>query len=114
MTEGVFAVDGAFGGIAAAVVAAEFPDLPDDRRLETTAFTAARAGAVPAPLRIGLAALCTLVDAAMRRFGTARTVRWLGASRLPLVGELPRMIRSLATAYIWERWPATGASGAPA
>ena len=33
---------------------------------------------------------------------------------LPLVGEFPRLVRSLGFAYIWETWPDTSPSGAPA
>ena len=67
---------------------------------------------MPSPLRIGLVLVCTGVALAQRVAGLDRTTRLLQASRLPLLGELPRMVRSLAFAFIWETWPDTSPSGA--
>jgi hypothetical protein len=33
---------------------------------------------------------------------------------LPLVGELARLIRSLGFAFVWETWPDSSPTGAPA
>jgi hypothetical protein len=55
--------------------------------------------------------VCTGVALAQRAAGIARTTRFLRGSRLPLLGELPRMVRSLAFAFIWETWPDTSPSG---
>ncbi len=39
-------------------------------------------------------------------------VRFLVARPLPILGEYPRLIRSLGYAYVWEHWPDTLPTGA--
>jgi hypothetical protein len=68
---------------------------------------------MPSPLRIGLVLVCAGVALAQRVAGVDRTTRLLQSSRLPLLGELPRMVRSLAFTYVWETSPDTLPSGAP-
>lgn len=90
----------------------ELPDLPTDRRTETVAFVCRRAAQVPTPLRLGIVALALGTGAAQRLIGTSRTVTFLRGTRLPFVGELSRLVRSLGFTYVWETWPSTTESGA--
>lgn len=105
-------LDGSLGRFADRVLADELPDLPDDRRAATVAFVCRRAAQTPGPLRLGVTGLALGTDLAGRAFGDGRVVTFMRATRLPLVGELARMVRSLAAAFIWETWPATSPTGA--
>jgi hypothetical protein len=104
--------DGPLGRFAARVLTDELPDLPDDRRRTTVAFVCRRAAQTPGPLRIGVTSLSVGTDVAGRAFGHKRVVTFMRATHLPLVGELARMVRSLAVAFIWETWPDTSPTGA--
>jgi hypothetical protein len=106
--------EGPFGRFADDLLKAELPDLPDDRRDDTVAFCADRAGRLPAPLRLGLTAIALGTGAAGRVAGADRVHGFLRSTRLPLVGDLARMVRSLSVAYVWERWPDTTPTGGPA
>jgi hypothetical protein len=104
--------DGSLGRFAARVLADELPDLADDRRRTTVAFVCRRASQTPGPLRLGVTSLALGTDLAGRAIGDERVVTFMRATRLPLVGELARMVRSLAVAFVWETWPATSPTGA--
>jgi hypothetical protein len=104
--------DGALGLFADQLLRIELPDLPDPSRADTVVFVCRRANQMPSPLRIGLVLVCAGVALAQRAAGIDRATRFLQGSRLPLLGELPRMVRSLAFAFIWETWPDTSPSGA--
>jgi hypothetical protein len=106
--------EGPFGRFADELLAAELPDLPDDRREDTVAFCADRAVRLPAPLRLGASAISLATGVAGRFAGIDRVHGFLRSTRLPLVGELARMVRSLSVAYVWERWPDTSPTGEPA
>jgi hypothetical protein len=105
--------DGALGLFADRLLTIELPDLPQPARDQAVMFVCRRANQMPSPLRIGLVLVCTGVALAQRIAGVDRTTRALQDSRLPLLGELPRMVRSLAFAYVWETWPDTSPAGAP-
>lgn len=104
-------VDGHLGRFAERLLLVELPDLPDDRRAETVAFVCRRAGQIPGPLRLGVTLLATGTGAMSRRVDADRVVDVMRTTRAPLVGELARMVRSLAFAYVWETWPATSPTG---
>jgi hypothetical protein len=106
--------DGALGLFADRLLTIELPDLPHPAHADAVAFVCRRANQMPSPLRIGLVLVCTGVALGQRVAGIDRTTRFLEGSQLPLLGELPRMVRSLAFAYIWETWPDTSPSGVPA
>ena len=106
--------DGPFGLFADRLITLELPDLPPSARLETVAFVCRRASQVPSPLRLGVMVLTLGVGVAQRLAGIDRTTRFLRNSTLPFVGELPRMVRSLGFAYVWETWPDTSPTGSPA
>jgi hypothetical protein len=107
-------IEGPFGRFADRLLALELVDLPDSARAETVAFVCRRANQVPTPLRLGVIGLSIAAGAGQRLLGDARTTRLLAATRLPFVGELARMARSLGFAYVWETWPDTLPTGAPA
>jgi hypothetical protein len=104
---------GPFGCFADRLLALELPDLDDIRRNDTVGFVCRRADQMPTPLRLGLVALTLGVGAGQRVAGEQRTTDFLATTSLPFVGELARMVRSLAFAYVWETWPATTSTGSP-
>jgi len=104
---------GPFGRFADELLALELPDLPPSRRADTVAFVCRRADQLPAPLRLGLVTLTSLVGVGRRLAGDERTTRFLASTSMPFVGELARMVRSLAFAYVWETWPASTPTGGP-
>ena len=104
-------VDGPLGRFAADLVAAEFPDLPDERAATTVAFIADRCGRLPQHLGLGVRGIAAAADLASRLLGRERTHLFLCRTRLPIVADLARLVRSLAVAIIWERWPDTAPLG---
>jgi len=105
---------GSFGHFADQLLVLELPDLSDAQRNDTVAFVCRRADQLPSPLRLGLVMLTCGVAAGQRLVGPDRTTRFLAATTMPFVGELARMVRSLAVAYVWETWPSTTPSGGTA
>lgn len=106
-------VDGPFGRFAERLLRIELPELPDERLTDTVTFVCRRAAAVPGPLRIGVTALALGVGVADRIVDPEVSTAFLRDTPLPIVGELARMVRSLAFAYVWETWPTTAPDGAP-
>jgi hypothetical protein len=106
--------EGPFGLFAERLITLELPDLPPVSRAATVSFVCRRANQVPSPLRVGVVGLAAGVGLAQRLLGIERTTRFLRTTRLPFVGELSRMVRSLGFAYIWETWPDSSPTGAPA
>ena len=71
-----------------------------------------RAGALPSPLLVGRDACWPIaLGVALRVVGPDRTTTFLQGTRLPFVGELARLVRSLGFAFIWETWPDTSPTG---
>lgn len=103
------APDGALGRIADLQLRDELPDLPDDRRARVVEFVCRRANGIPGPLRLGLVLVSAATDLAGRRIDPRR----IRALRVPVVGELPRLVRSLGVAFVWESWPDSGPTGRP-
>lgn len=106
-------VGGGFGVFADALLAAELPDLPDDRRVETVAFVCRRARSIPGPLRLGVTVLSAAVGIVQQRYGPGPSTAFLRDTRLPVLGELARLVRSLGVAFVWETWPDTSPTGGP-
>ena len=104
---------GPLGRFADRLLLSDLPELPADRRRSAVEFVCRRSDQMPSPLRLGLVALTSGVAVAERLAGPDRTTRFLGATTLPLVGELSRMVRSLAFAFVWETWPSTTPAGGP-
>ena len=104
--------EGPLATFADHLIARELPDLADDRRAGTVAFVCRRAGSLPSPLLVGVSLLALALGAALRFAGPDRTTTFLQGTRLPFVGELARLVRSLGFAFIWETWPDTSPTGA--
>lgn len=113
MSTRLLSVEGPFGVFADRLLALELPDLPDDRRADAVEFACRRANEVPSPLKLGISILAAAVGLAQRALGVGTTTSFLQGTSLPFVGELARMVRSLAFAFIWETWPSTSPTGAP-
>jgi len=109
----LLSIEGPFGVFAERLLALELPDLPDDRRADAVEFTSRRANEVPSPLKLGISVLTAAVGLAQRVLGNDAVTSFLQDTSLPFVGELARMVRSLAFAFIWESWPNTSPTGAP-
>lgn len=107
------APDGPFGRFAERLLLLELPDLPAERLSVTVEFVCRRAQQVPDPLRLGVTVLALATGAAERAVEPDRVVAFMRTTELPLVGELARMVRSLAFAFVWETWPDTSPTGAP-
>lgn len=96
-----------------ALLAADLPALPDDRRREVTAFVGRRMAALPSPMRVGVSAVALATGAAGAVVGPERLVQLLRRRPVPPVGDYVRLVRSLGYAYVWDRWPATRPDGEP-
>jgi hypothetical protein len=75
-------------------------------------FIERRMATVPSFTRFGIMVIGLLYRALLAVAVGRAVVRFLVARPLPLLGEYPRLVRSLGYAYIWERWPDTLPSGA--
>lgn len=104
--------DGPFAAFADDLIERELPELAHDRRAATVQFVCRRVRSLPSPLLIGVTLLAVGVGLGRRVFGPARVTTFLQGTRLPFVGELARLVRSLGVAYVWETWPDTDPSGA--
>jgi hypothetical protein len=104
--------DGPFAAFADELVECELPDLAPERRAATVAFVCRRVRSLPSPLLVGVTLLTIAVATARRVAGAERVTGFLRATRLPFVGELARLVRSLGFAFVWETWPDTGPTGA--
>jgi hypothetical protein len=98
---------------AAHLLGVDLPRLPADRRGEAAAFTRRRIAAMPTPLRTAVTPVVVVVHGAARPLGAARVARLLARRPVPVLDDYVRLVRSLAYAYVWDRWPETAADGAP-
>ena len=73
------------------------------------AFVGRRVDVLPSVIRIGVTGIAGLYRTLLAVPGGWRLAARLVEQPLPLLGEYPRLVRSLAYAYIWERWPETPA-----
>jgi hypothetical protein len=108
----LFQLDRIVGPFAELLLTADLPQLPQDRRAEVVQFVQGRANGIPSFTRFGVTVIGLLYRALMAVPGGRAVVRFLMSRPLPLLGEYPRLIRSLGYAYIWERWPDTLPTGA--
>ena len=99
------------GPYADALLARDLPALDPRRRAETVEFVGVRVADLPTPMLIGVTVIARVFDLLLR-LGSRRTFISV-STRLPIpfVSEYPRLIRSLAYAYVWERWPDTKPDG---
>jgi hypothetical protein len=108
-----FPPQGPIVAFCAELVAHDLPELPADRRASVAAFAGRRIGGLPAPVRIGVGIVGLAVAGAGRLVGGARLAAFLARKPLPVVGDYVRLLRSLAFAFVWDRWPDTAPTGAP-
>jgi hypothetical protein len=99
------------GPFADRLLAGDLPELAPPRRREAVAFVARRVDDLPSFTRFGVLAIASVFRALLAVPGGWTAARLLMALPLPLVGEYPRLVRSLTYAFIWERWPSTTPSG---
>ena len=97
---------------AGALLGADLPDLTVERRGEVVEFVRRRVETMPSLTRFGVTAIGVLYRLLLEVPFGSFAIRFLVARPLPILGEYPRLIRSLGYAYVWEHWPDTSASGA--
>jgi hypothetical protein len=105
-------LDRIVGPFAELLLAVDLPQLPADRRAEVVRFVQRRAAAVPSFTRFGVTVIGLVYRVLIAAPGGRPIARFMMSKPLPILGEYPRLIRSLGYAYIWERWPDTLPSGA--
>jgi hypothetical protein len=105
------------GGIVAPfaehLLTADLPLLPPARRSEVVRFIERRVQTVPSFTRFGITVIGLFYRVLLVVPGGVVLARLLVSKPLPVLGEYPRLIRSLGYAFIWERWPDTLPTGAP-
>jgi hypothetical protein len=97
---------------ADALLTVDLPHLTSARRSEVVEFIRRRVETMPSLTHFGVTVIGVLYRILLvAPLGTS-VIRFLVARPLPILGEYPRLIRSLGYAYIWEHWPDTQPSGA--
>lgn len=99
------------GGFAHRLLAEDLPDLPTERRTEVVGFVARRVDGLPSFTRFGVLLIGIVFRGLLALPGGWPAGRAVLKLPLPLVAEYPRLVRSLAYAYVWETWPATTPTG---
>lgn len=100
------------GPFAERLLVEDLPDLASDRRAAAVAFVVHRVERLPDFTRLGVVVIAAAVRLVMTLPSGWAIARRLTSLPLPLVGEYPRLVRSLAWAFVWEHWPSTGPTGA--
>lgn len=99
---------------AGRLLALDLPGLPADRRDRIVSFVVHRVDTLPSVTRIGVLLIAGAVRAALAIPALApRAVAFLAGTGLPLLGEYPRLVRSLGYAYLWDNWPDSAPDGSP-
>ena len=99
------------GSFAERLLVDDLPDLPAQHRREVIAFIGHRIDSLPSFTRFGVLAIGSVFHALLTVPGGWLVSRVLMKLPLPFVGEYPRLMRSLAVAYVWETWPDTLVDG---
>ena len=105
-------LDRIVGPFADLLLATDLPQLSRQRRDEVVQFVQRRARAVPSFTRFGVTLIGLFYRALIAIPGGRWVARLLASTSIPVIGEYPRLIRSLGYAYIWEHWPDTSPTGA--
>ena len=90
----------------------ELPGLSSEKRDEIVPFVVARCGGLPSITRFGVALISLCFGGMFHLLGGRAVVGWLCDHPLPILGEYPRLIRSLTFAFVFETWPDSQANGA--
>src|SRR4051794_30541001 len=100
------------GPYADKLLAADLPKLAASSRAETVRFIARRVDGMPSVTQWGVLAIGAFYRVLLALPGGWRLAKGLAGAPLPLLGEYPRLVRSLGYAYVWEHWPSTRPDGA--
>ena len=106
-------LDRIVGPFAEHLLAADLPQLPAARRGEVVQFIERRVQTVPSFTRFGITVIGLFYRVLLVVPAGRMVARLLISRPLPVLGEYPRLIRSLGYAFIWEHWPDTLPTGAP-
>ena len=96
----------------ASILTCDLPGLPDERRESTVEFIRHRFSTLPHHMRLGVSLLDRVMNVVARAYGSERFAR-LSRTRLPVIAEYFRLVRSLGYAFVWETWPDTASDGTP-
>ncbi|MEY4607153.1 MAG: hypothetical protein ACO3S5_05575 [Ilumatobacteraceae bacterium] len=88
----------------------DLPHLPSDRRAAAVDVVVARVAGLPSVTRAGALLIGIVHRLLLVLPATAPVSDALARVPLPFLGDYPRLVRSLAYASIWERWPDTPVS----
>ncbi len=99
------------GSFAERLLLSDLPDLDAARRQLVIEFIAHRVDHLPSFTRVGVMALGSFFRVLLALPGGFNIARVVMRLPLPLVSEYPRLLRSLAFAYVWETWPNTTSTG---
>lgn len=102
------------GPFADRLLELDLPSLDPARRGLVVAFVVRRVDGLPSVMRLGVTLIAAFVRAALLLPWPDAVVGFMSRTTLPLLGEYPRLIRSLGYAYVWETWPDTRPDGATA
>lgn len=97
--------------VAHELIEVDLPHLAPARRGLVVDFVCRRIEGLPDPTRFAVLMVAAGYRGLLAAPGGTTLVRTVAARSLPLVGEYPRLIRSLATAHVWETWPDTAPDG---
>ncbi len=89
----------------------ELPGLDSAHHDPVVAFVQMRCAGLASITRFGVAVIAAIFGLLMSLPGGRRVVAWLCDHPLPILGEYPRLIRSLTFAYVFETWPSAQADG---
>lgn len=95
------------------LLGSDMPRLPATRRAEAVAFVSRRVDELPGVTGIGVRVIARVYALVRTLPGGITASRVLASRPIPVLGDYPRLVRSLAYAYIWESWPETRPDGAP-
>jgi hypothetical protein len=94
------------------VLAFDLPHLPDARRSEAVTFVVHRFATLPHHMKLGVSVLDRIMNVSVRVLGSSRFAA-TSRTRIPLLAEYFRLVRSLGYAFVWETWPDTAHDGRP-
>lgn len=94
------------------VLTADLPQLPAAQRAEVVRFVSRRVATMPSFTRFGVIVIGLIYRLLLASRPGHGVARFLMAKPLPILGDYPRLVRSLGYAYVWEHWPDTLPTGA--
>ena len=89
----------------------ELPGLRSTQCDAIVPFVSTRCAGLPSVMRFGVAVISVIFGVLLKVPGGHNIVAWLCDHPLPILGEYPRLIRSLTFAFVFETWPDTQVDG---